>query len=318
MRRRGCGCAALGCAVPLVVLLILVGAIGVVAGNWATLPRPKIPAAPPAVADIPADYLVLYRAAAERFGLDWTVLAAVGEVETNHGRNINRCAPNSAGARGPMQFLPPTFAHAAKLAGIAKPDICDPVDAIPAAAAYLQSNGAPTDWWRALYRYNPADWYPPLVLGWAQRYGAGSVVVWPLEHARITQAFGPTSFVLEPARCYQGHCYAYFHDGIDLAAPLGTTIRAIASGRVILAGRLSDGAVVVEIDHGSAVSLYGHLQSALLVTEGQSVSAGKPLGAVGLTGNTTGPHLHFEILVSGEPIDPLLVLPSTGSPGGSP
>ncbi|MEA2610085.1 MAG: hypothetical protein QOJ75_2328, partial [Chloroflexota bacterium] len=79
-----------------------------------------------------------------------------------------------------------------------------------------------------------------------------------------------------------------------------------------------DGAVVVEIDHGSAVSLYGHLQSALLVTEGESVSAGEPLGAVGLTGNTTGPHLHFEILVSGEPIDPLLVLPSTGSQGGSP
>jgi len=246
------------------------------------------------------------------------VLAAVGEVETNHGRNANGCAPNSAGARGPMQFLPPTFVHAAKLAGIAKPDICDPVDAIPAAAAYLASNGAPADWWRALYRYNPADWYPPLVLGWAERYGAGSVVVWPIEHARITQGFGPTSLVLEPARCYQGHCYPHFHDGIDLAAPLGTTVQAIASGRVILAGRLSDGAVVVEIDHGSAVSLYGHLQSALLVTEGESVSAGEPLGAVGLTGNTTGPHLHFEILVSGEPIDPLLVLPSTGSPGGSP
>lgn len=309
MRRRGCGCAALGCAVPLVVLLILVGAIGVVAGNWATLPRPKIPAPPPAVADIPADYLVLYRAAADQFGLDWTVLAAVGEVETNHGRNANGCAPNLAGARGPMQFLPPTFVHAAKLAGIAKPDICDPVDAIPAAAAYLQSNGAPGDWWRALYRYNPADWYPPLVLGWAERYGAGSVVVWPIEHARITQDFGPTSLDLEPARCYQGRCYAHFHDGIDLAAPLGTTVRAIASGRVILAGRLSDGAVVVEIDHGSAVSLYGHLRSALLVTEGESVSAGEPLGGVGLTGNTTGPHLHFEILVSGEPIDPLLVLP---------
>jgi soluble lytic murein transglycosylase-like protein len=119
VRRRGCGCAALGCAVPLVVLLILAGAIGVVAGNWAALPRPKVPAAPPAVADIPADYLVLYRAAADRFGLDWSVLAAVGEVETNHGRNANGCAPNSAGARGPMQFLPPTFVHAAKLAGIA-------------------------------------------------------------------------------------------------------------------------------------------------------------------------------------------------------
>lgn len=318
MRRYGFGCAAIGCAVPLVVLLILAGAIGVVAGHWATLPRMAVPSAPPAVADIPADYLVLYRDAAARFGLDWTVLAAVGEVETNHGRNANGCAPNSAGARGPMQFLPPTFAHAATLAGIVKPDICDPADAIPAAAAYLASNGAPADWWRALYRYNPADWYPPLVLSWAQRYGAGSVVVPPLDHARITQDFGPTSFALEPPRCYQGRCYPHFHDGIDLAAPLGTTVRAIAAGTVILAGRLSDGAVVVEIDHGSALSLYGHLQPDLLVTEGQSVSAGEPIGSVGMTGNTTGPHLHLGIFVSGQPIDPRVVLPSGGRPGGSP
>jgi hypothetical protein len=310
--RRGCGC---GCAVALLVLLILTGSVGVLVGNWAAVVRPKIPPAPAAVADIPPRYIALYRAAAERFGLDWTVLAAVGEVETNHGRNANGCAPNGAGARGPMQFLPPTFAHAARLAGIARPDICDPADAIPAAAAYLRSNGAPDDWWRALYRYNPADWYPPLVLGWAERYGAGSVVVWPVDHARITQDFGPTTLVLEPARCHEGRCYPHFHDGIDLAAPLGTTVRAIASGRVILAGRLSDGAVVVEIDHGSAVSLYGHLQPGLLVTEGESVSAGQPLAAVGLTGNTTGPHLHLEVLVSGTPIDPLLVLPS--ETGGS-
>ena len=82
--------------------------------------------------------------------------------------------PNYAGARGPMQFLEPTFVHAAKLAGLTDPDICDPADAIPAAAAYLKSNGAPNDWQRALFRYNPADWYPPLVMGWAERYGYGA------------------------------------------------------------------------------------------------------------------------------------------------
>ena len=62
-------------------------------------------------------YLALYQEAAARFELDWEVLAAVGRVETNHGRNRNGCAPNAAGAQGPMQFLPATFAHAAKLAG---------------------------------------------------------------------------------------------------------------------------------------------------------------------------------------------------------
>ncbi len=134
-----------------------------------------------------------------------------------------------------MQFLPATFAHAAKLAGIADPDICDPADAIPAAAAYLESNGAPGDWTRALYRYNPADWYPPLVLRWAARYGYGAAVVWPLD-GRITQGFGPTTFTAEPARCYAGTCYAHFHDGLDIAAPLGTPVRAIAAGRVVARG----------------------------------------------------------------------------------
>ena len=205
MRRRGCGCAAVGCAIPLVCLLVIFGAVGVLTGNWAALAAPKVPAAPPAVADIPTDYLVLYQEAAARFGLDWPVLAAVGRVETNHGRNRNGCDPNYAGARGPMQFLEPTFVHAAKLAGISDPDICDPVDAIPAAAAYLKSNGAPVDWQRALYRYNPADWYPPLVLGWAERYGYGARVVWPIEGGRITPALRSDHVHRRAAALLPGH-----------------------------------------------------------------------------------------------------------------
>jgi murein DD-endopeptidase MepM/ murein hydrolase activator NlpD len=304
--RRGCGC---GCAVLLLVLLIVTGASAVLVGNWAALAAPDVPDAPPAVADIPPDYLVLYQQAAARFGLDWPVLAAVGRVETNHGRNANGCAPNSAGARGPMQFLSATFAHAARLAGLTDPDICDPADAIPAAAAYLKSNGAPEDWQRALYRYNPADWYPPLVLGWAQRYGYGALLVWPLD-GRITQRFGPTDFALEPARCFEGACYAHFHDGIDIGAPLDTPVRAIAGGRVTIAGRMPDGGVVVQIEHSRDVfSVYGHLQPELDVRAGDSVVAGQAIGRVGLTGLTTGPHLHFEIVASGVPADPLLVLP---------
>lgn len=310
MRRAAVGCAATGCAIPLVSILILFGAVGVLTGRWAALAAPELPDAPPAVADIPADYLALYRHAASRFGLEWPVLAAVGRVETNHGRNRNGCDRNYAGARGPMQSLEPTFVHAAKLAGLSDADICDPADAIPAAATYLKSNGAPDDWQRALYRYNPADWYPPLVMGWAERYGYGARVVWPVEGGRISQAFGPTSFTGEPQRCFQGKCYEHFHDGLDIAAPLGTPVRAIAAGRVTIAGRMSDGAVVVEIEHSpGVVSRYGHLDPELRVRVGQSVSAGDVVGSIGLTGNTTGPHLHLEIYSSGEPVDPLLVLP---------
>ena len=60
----------------------------------------------------------------------------------------------------------------------------------PPAAAYLQSNGAPKRWDHALYRYNPADWYPPLVMRWAVRYGYGASVVWPTD-GRISPALRP-------------------------------------------------------------------------------------------------------------------------------
>ena len=305
----GCGCVSVGCLAPMLALVIAAGAVGVVfgrPGDLAVLPLP--PPIRSDVSDIPPAYLALYQAAGERFGLDWAVLAAVGKVESNHGRA--GCAPNRSGARGPMQFLAGTFAHAARLAGIRDPDICDPADAIPAAAAYLRSNGAPRDWRRALYRYNPADWYPPLVLRQAARYGYGAQAVWPVAGARISQGFGPTSFTGEPARCWHGRCYAHFHDGIDLAAPVGTPVVAIAAGRVVLAGRVADGAVVVMVDHGGGIeSLYGHLEPALSVHVGDQVSAGTRLGSIGLTGHTTGPHLHLEVLVSGEPIDPRDALP---------
>jgi hypothetical protein len=293
----------------MLALIMLAGAIGVVFGRPGDLATVTLPvAASPDVADIPPAYLALYQDAGRRFGIDWPVLAAVGKVESNHGQA--GCDPNSAGARGPMQFLPPTFVHAAKLAGVADPDICDPADAIPAAAAYLRSNGAPRDWERALFRYNPADWYPPLVLRQAAKYGYGARLVWPLQGGRISQGFGSTSFTGEPARCWRGVCYDHFHDGLDIAAPIGTPVRAIAAGRVVLAGRVRDGAVVVIIDHGDGVeSLYGHLELALIVREGQSVSAGDQLGSIGLTGRTTGAHLHLEIVVSGEPFDPIDVLP---------
>ena len=310
MRRAGFGCAVSGCAVPLVAFVILFGAVGIFAGNWAALARPKVPDAPPAVADIPADYLVLYQAAAARFELDWPVLAAVGRVATNHGRNPSGCDPNAAGARGPMQFPEATFVEAARLAGIADPDVCDPAVAILAAAADLKSDGAPDDWQRALRQFNPVDWYPPLVMAWAERYGYGALVVWPIEGGRITQGFGPTDFSAEPPDCYQGTCYPHFHDGLDIAAPLGTPVRAIASGQVTFAGPVADGAVVVIIEHSPGVdSLYGHLQPELAVRVGESVIAGTVIGSVGLTGNTTGPHLHLEITAAGEPVDPLLILP---------
>ncbi len=130
----------------------------------------------------------------------------------------------------------------------------------------------------------------------------------------ITQPFGPTTFPLEPARNYNGAYYAHFHDGIDLAAPLAQPVVAAAEGRVTFVGHLSDGAMVVIIAHaGGLVSVYAHLDDTFArppMRIGDAVKAGQVIGFVGLTGITTGPHLHFAISRAGQPIDPLSLLAS--------
>ena len=309
MRRGGCGC--LGCgALLFVTLAILTGSVGVLAGDWGGLTAPRRPEPAALVADIPTDYLALYTDAGRRFGLDWPVLAAVGRVEGDHGRLTAACTPNEAGAIGPMQFLPASFSQAAEWADLADADICDPVDAIPAAAAYLRHFGAPDDWRRALYAYNHSAAYVDLVLAWAARYGYAVAVVWPLD-GPITQLFGPTDFDLQPPLWYRGRWYEHFHAGLDIAAGEGTPVRAIAAGVVTFAGPIADGAVVVEVEHAPGVtSAYAHLQPYPPAREGEPVMAGQVLGFVGLTGTTTGAHLHLAVFADGEFIDPLSVLPA--------
>jgi peptidoglycan hydrolase CwlO-like protein len=115
-------------------------------------------------------YVQIYKAAAKRYGFaeDWYVLAAVGRAESNHGENMG---PSSAGAMGPMQFLPSTWKqYGLDGNGDGEANIMDPEDAIPAAASYLEVGGAPEDWYAALYTYNHAGWYVQEVLGIAESY----------------------------------------------------------------------------------------------------------------------------------------------------
>jgi murein DD-endopeptidase MepM/ murein hydrolase activator NlpD len=96
-----------------------------------------------------------------------------------------------------------------------------------------------------------------------------------------------------------------FHPGIDIGAPYGSTVTAAADGTVIFAGWYGGYGNAVIVDHGGGVStLYGHC-SQLFVSEHQTVQRGQALGAVGSTGHSTGPHLHFEVRVNGSPVDPL-------------
>jgi membrane-bound lytic murein transglycosylase B len=115
---------------------------------------------------VPADFRALYIAAAKTCnGLPWTVLAAIGQVESGHGRNAGT---SYAGAQGPMQFLPSTFAsYAVDGDRDGSTDINSPADAIFTAAHYLCANGAgrgPAALYRAIWHYNHADWYVQLVL----------------------------------------------------------------------------------------------------------------------------------------------------------
>ena len=130
----------------------------------------------------------------------------------------------------------------------------------------------------------------------------------PVPGASITQGFGCTPVLLEPAnpQCPTGH----FHSGLDLAAPLGTDVRAAAAGRVRVHWNPVGYGLYVLVDHGHGLqTLYGHL-SAVTVMDGDSVQGGQQVGRLGSTGLSTGPHLHFEVRHDGRPVDPLPYLPA--------
>jgi murein DD-endopeptidase MepM/ murein hydrolase activator NlpD len=146
---------------------------------------------------------------------------------------------------------------------------------------------------------------------------------WALPLAgEISQPFGPTSLWLEPARIYKGTFYWHFHDGVDILALAGTSIVAPARGRVVFVGRMMDGAEVVVLAHDNGlVSLYAHLQDGPLaptIKAGDIVQAGDRIGAVGLTGMTTGYHLHWAVYQSGVPIDPMGTLATPAAPVAPP
>jgi murein DD-endopeptidase MepM/ murein hydrolase activator NlpD len=130
--------------------------------------------------------------------------------------------------------------------------------------------------------------------------------IWPEPQSTISQGFGPSTYWFEPP---YGR-YPHFHTGIDMVEPFGSPVFAADDGVVALVGTSSSGYgnYVVIAHAGGFDTLYGHLSS-ILVKAGQRVTQGTPVGLEGSTGNSTGPHLHFELRVAQKPVDPTPYLP---------
>ncbi|MEA2498704.1 MAG: hypothetical protein QOH26_1109 [Actinomycetota bacterium] len=171
--------------------------------------------------------------------------------------------------------------------GVAEPEIPDPIAAKALVTALRE--------WAAIPEGGAV--LPPVAASLPE--GAEATVssvgfMWPLQGV-LTSPFGPRD--------------GRIHEGIDIAGALGQPVAASAGGTVLLARYYSGYGNAVIIDHGDGVTtLYGHLNG-FAVAEGDRVAQGQTVGVVGSTGHSTGPHLHFEIRVSGVPIDPLPYLP---------
>jgi lipoprotein NlpD len=124
---------------------------------------------------------------------------------------------------------------------------------------------------------------------------AARQLAWPVAAGTVSSPFGMR--------------HGAMHDGIDIAAPLGTPILAADNGAVIFAGRLRGYGNVVIIQHSANyATVYGHNER-ILVHEGETVSRGEEIALMGMTGRATGPNLHFEVRYANRPQNPLAYLP---------
>jgi murein DD-endopeptidase MepM/ murein hydrolase activator NlpD len=129
---------------------------------------------------------------------------------------------------------------------------------------------------------SPSEYDPPS--------GAPGRLQWPVS-GPITSGFGMR--------------WGRMHEGIDIAVGSGTPVHAAAAGRVVYAGWMSGYGNIVVLDHGGGLSsAYGH-NTSVAVAVGQDVQAGQVIAYSGSTGHSTGPHVHFEVRVNGEPVDPM-------------
>lgn len=140
-------------------------------------------------------------------------------------------------------------------------------------------------------------------------YGVISAVVNPMaDTPNVWPVAGPVSSYYG-YRTSPGGIGSTFHEGVDIAGDYGTPVSATAAGTVTQAGWVGGYGYLVEVKHANGiVTRYGH-NSAVLVYEGQHVDQGSMIALMGSTGNSTGPHCHYEVRIHGEAVDPMYFLP---------
>lgn len=283
--------------------------------------------------EIPAEFIPAYKAAAETYGINWILLAAIHKEETNFGKYL---AVSSAGAVGHFQFMKCTWVgwgypgcggkgnanipdsqltdtgNITRYGGYGvdsnvdgKADPWNIEDSAYAAAKYLAASGASDGNIRAaIYAYNHADWYVQEVMDYFNSYAtgyseSGTVDIrgdkaFPVTHTKnITSEFGMRDGKL--------------HKGIDIAGgnDLGKPIVAFIEGDVIYSQWNTGGyGYLVVIQHANNMkTYYAHMQQQG-ITVGTHVRAGQVIGYMGTTGDSTGVHLHFEIRINDNPTNP--------------
>ena len=278
---------------------------------------------------VPAYLIPLFTGAAESSGCGLTpaLLAAQSQVESGYQTD----AISSAGAVGIMQFLPSTWATE----GIdgdhdGQANILDPADAIYSAAKLDCQNlrsiqtarigGDTTGLMLAAYnaglgtvlgcRCLPAitqtQNYVSSIETLAPQLAAAPL---PAVIASPGQLDYPLAVAAVITQTYGPHAGGTFHPGIDLAAPAGTPILAATGGLITYAGwETGYGNYICLAATATFSTCYAHL-AVITVTLGQAVNAGQQLGLEGATGDATGPHLHFEVRINGNTVDPAPYLP---------
>jgi soluble lytic murein transglycosylase-like protein len=209
---------------------------------------------------IPPFLLPIYQAAGTQYDVPWQLLAAINEIETNYGRNLN---VSSAGALGWMQFMPSTWAAYGVDANLdGQRDPFNPADAIFAAARYLHAAGASDSLTRAIFAYNHADWYVQSVLAKmraVKKLPAGVVdSLTGLTQGRFPVAGKKVSYTRPDASRWDD---GRFHGRREthIRSAVGHHVIAVADGRVVAMGESRNGGwLVLEDAYGNRFT-YGHL-----------------------------------------------------------